>query len=263
MILDKLDSFNVGRATDKGRYYILVPSPTRRYYTLWFYRPEAVFHPVIYLMDLELSALGSVSRAIRELTHTLLPLFITNDIRRSPDNGDDLISFGKYRGYHLYDINRIDPRYVAWLADKYEPHVKSEARLKELAASYRFVYLDLHTRKHYKTAAIGFAGAPGDKLTNLNLTIVKVRVEDDPYKTRIEGGIPRFFVDQLLTAIDTEGHRFLLRMKNKAYSLASGVLPAGVHAYQVGEKLHIKSAKVLKQIETPNIRLTRIGYIKL
>ena len=37
---------------------------------------------------------------------------------------------------NLHDIYTIDPRYVVWIADKYEPHVKSEMRFKELAVTY-------------------------------------------------------------------------------------------------------------------------------
>ena len=62
-----------------------------------------------------------------------------------------------------------------WIADKYEPHVKSEMRFKELAVTYSKIYLDLQTRKKYKMPVSRFVGTPGEKLSDLKLTITKVR----------------------------------------------------------------------------------------
>jgi len=163
----------------------------------------------------------------------------------------------------LHDIYTIDPRYVVWIADKYEPHVKSEMRFKELAVTYSKIYLDLQTRKKYKMPVSRFVGTPGEKLSDLKLTITKVRIEDDSYKTQIIRGTEYFYVDQLLTAVDIAGNYFLLRIKAKDRSLTTQTLPPGAHAFQVGEKLTLTSAKVLKHIESRTIKYTRIGYIKI
>ena len=263
MILDKLNTFNRGKTSDKGRYYILLPTSKTLYYTLWFFTPSATYHPTVYLANLDLNAISSVNKAIMMVSNSFLPLFITTDIKDSPDNGDDIISFGKYRGYHLHDIYTIDPRYVVWIADKYEPHVKSEMRFKELAVTYSKIYLDLQTRKKYKMPVSRFVGTPGEKLSDLKLTITKVRIEDDSYKTQIIRGTEYFYVDQLLTAVDIAGNYFLLRIKAKDRSLTTQTLPPGAHAFQVGEKLTLTSAKVLKHIESRTIKYTRIGYIKI
>ena len=130
MILDKLNTFNRGkRQTKGGTTFFCLPQKTL-YYTLWFFTPSATYHPTVYLANLDLNAISSVNKAIKMVSNSFLPLFITTDIKDSPDNGDDIISFGKYRGYHLHDIYTIDPRYVVWIADKYEPHVKARCVLK-------------------------------------------------------------------------------------------------------------------------------------
>ena len=238
MILDKLNTFNRGKTSDKGRYYILLPTSKTLYYTLWFFTPSATYHPTVYLANLDLNAISSVNKAIKMVSNSFLPLFITTDIKDSPDNGDDIISFGKYRGYHLHDIYTIDPRYSK-------------------------IYLDLQTRKKYKMPVSRFVGTPGEKLSDLKLTITKVRIEDDSYKTQIIRGTEYFYVDQLLTAVDIAGNYFLLRIKAKDRSLTTQTLPPGAHAFQVGEKLTLTSAKVLKHIESRTIKYTRIGYIKI
>lgn len=263
IILDRLNTFNQGKKSDEGRYYILLPNERTLYYTLWFYNPEAIYHSFIYLSNLELSAIGSVNKAIKIVFNSYLPLGIIREIDSPVRNGDDILMFGKYRGFHLQEIYTIDPRYVLWIADKYEPRVRSEFRFKELAINYSKVYLDLQTRRRYKTPTSRHVGTLGEKLANLNLTIVKVRIEDDAYKTRIMNGIAHFYVDQFITAVDAAGNLFLFTIKAKDRSLVSKVLPPSSHAYYKGEKLSILSAKVLKHLELHNIQYTKLGYVQL
>lgn len=263
MIREKLEIFNRGRVAGGGRYYILPPNEKTLYYTLWYYNPLAVYYSFIYLSDLELNAIGSVSKAMRMTANSYLPLSIIREIEAYVENGDDIILFGRYRGHHLQEVYAIDPRYILWLADKYEPRVKSEHRFKEMAASYARVYLDLQTRRRYKTSSSQFVGEPGDRVKDLALTVTRVRIADDPYQTKVVGGTPYFYVDQLLTATDQAGNLFLLTIKAADRSLATGTLATGTHAYRAGEKLAIASAKILKHVELHNIKYTKLGYIKL
>lgn len=263
MIREKLEVFNRGRVAGKGRYYILLPNEKTLYYTLWYYNPLAVYHSFIYLSNLELNSIGSVAKAMRLTANSYRPLSIIREIESYVENGDDLILFGRYRGHHLQEIYTIDPRYILWIADKYEPRVKSEYRFKEMAVSYAGAYLDLQTRRRYKISSSQFVGEAGGKLKNLSLTIVHVRIADDHYKTKVVGGVPYFYVDQLLTATDAEGNLFLLTVKAADRSLVSGTLATGSHAYTQGEKLEIASAKILKHVELHNIKYTKLGYIKL
>ena len=76
-----------------------------------------------------------------------------------------------------------------------------------------------------------FVGTPGEKLSDLKLTITKVRIEDDSYKTQIIRGTEYFYVDQLLTAVDIAGNYFLLRIKAKDRSLTTQTLPPGCLLY--------------------------------
>lgn len=263
MIREKLEIFNRGRVAGKGRYYILPPNEKTLYYTLWFYNPLAIYHSFIYLSDLELNSIGSVSKAMRMTANSYLPLSIIREIESYVENGDDIILFGRYRGHHLQEVYAIDPRYILWLADKYQPRVKSEYRFKEMASSYARVYLDLQTRRRYKTSSSQFTGETGEKLKDFTLTVVHVKIADDHYKTKVVGGTPYFYVDQLLTATYEAGNLFLLTIKAADRSLVSGTLAAGAHAYVCGEKLKIASAKILKHVELHNIKYTKLGYIKL
>ena len=261
IVLDKIEIFNRGKKTENGQYYIVLPNSKTAYYTLWFYDPDTTYHHTIYLAYLDLNVIGSVNKALKLVANSYLPLFITREIQTFLGNGDNILTFGKYRGHYMHDVYTIDPRYIVWIANKFEAHVRSEIRFKELASIYKKVYLDLHTKKRYKIKASQFVGSLGEKLLNLNLTVTKVSIEDDYYKTRIVRGTEYFYVDQLLTARDDIGNLFLIRVKAKDRSLATQTLATGTYEYRVGDQLKLKSAKVLKHLEIHNIKYTRIGYI--
>lgn len=262
IIFEKLNAFNQGKTSGKYRYDILLPNAKTRYYTLWFYNPDAAFHPFIFLCMLDLNSINSIQKAIQIVSNSFYPLLLTSKVYSSFDNGDDILTFGKYRGYHLYQVNTIDPRYISWIADKYEPRVKSEQRFKDLAISYSFIHQDLHTPQKYKIPVSQHIGAVGDKLMNLALTITHVRLEDNPYKTRIQRGVEQFYVDQIITAADTAGNLYLLIVRAKDYSLASQTLNAFSHGYQTGEQIQLSSAKIIKHFESRHVKYTKLGYIK-
>ncbi|MDL2256113.1 hypothetical protein LJC38_05975 [Parabacteroides sp. OttesenSCG-928-K15] len=263
IIREQLKSFNQGRVADQGSYIVAYPTEKSLYYTLWFYNPIATFHSYIYILNLELDALSSVRKALRLINNSLMPIVLKEEMDAPSHQGDDIILFGKYRGYHLQAIYTIDPRYISWIADKFEAKTKNEQRFKELAVSYNKVYLDLQIKKKYKSTASHYTGRPGDKITDIELTVTKVRIEDDYYKTHLIDGIEYFYVDQLITATDSAGNYYLLTMKAKDRSLVSRTLSPDAHAFQKGEKIMIASARVLKLIESHQIKYTKIGYIKL
>jgi len=263
LIHEKLGTFNLSRTTDNWRYYILTPTEKSLYYTLWFHNPEAESHKNIYLTNLDLSAIGSVNKAIRILSNSFYPLYIIEEIELLVNNGDDIIMFGKYRGRHLQDIYQLDPQYILWIANKYIPKVKSEFRFQELATSYSKAYLDLHTRKKDKKSVSSHIGIPGKKISDLNLTITRVRIEDDSYRTSIIDGVENFYVDQLITATAITGNLFLFTIKAIHSSLTSRSLSPDTYLYQVGENITLLSAKVLKHIISHNVNYTKLGYLKL
>lgn len=266
VITEKLEAFNIGKSSEKGRYYILTPNGRTVYYTLWFYNPSATYYHFVFLEMLELNIASSLNKAMKIVANSYLALMITNhtdELFDTPtNNGDDIITFGKYRGHTLQEIYTIDPRYISWLADKYEPRVRNDYRFKELATTYNRIYFDLHTSRKYKANRSRYVGKPGEKLTDFILTVTRVRIEDDPYKTSVVQGTAYFYVDQTITAIDSTGNLYLFTIKANGRSLQSRTLNSYAHPYKPGEKLSVASAKVLKHFESRSVKYTRIGYIK-
>ncbi|WP_455640748.1 exodeoxyribonuclease X C-terminal domain-containing protein [Parabacteroides sp.] len=261
-VLDKLNEFNAGRNADKGVYYMLLPNEKTAYYTLWFYNPAAVYHPNVYFATLDVNAINSVEKAMKKLANSFIRLDIRLKLESISHNADDVISFGKYRGYHLCEVTSIDPKYVTWIANKYEPRTQGEKRFKELAATYSWIYQDLHTSRMHKVPVSRFVGTIDEKLNDLHLSVLRVKAEDNPYKTRTVGGIAHFYVDQKIVATDEAGNLFFFTLRASDRSLVSGQLSNADHAYQVGEKLLIRSAKVIKHYTSRNIRYTKLGYVK-
>ena len=261
-VLDKLNTFNEGRNTDKGVYFILLPNEKTAYYTLWFYNPAAEFHPNVFLSTLDVNAINSVEKAMKTTANSFARLTIKMRLESISHNADDIVSFGKYRSYHLFEVAAIDPKYVTWIANKYEARVQSERRFKELAAIYSWVYQDLNTSRMHKVPVSRFIGTIDEKLNDLHLSVRRVKVEDNPYKTRSVRGTTHFYVDQKIVASDESGNLFFFTIRASDRSLESGKLSNADHAYQAGEIMHIRSAKVIKHYTSRNIRYTKLGYIK-
>lgn len=261
-VLDKLNTFNEGRNTDKGVYFILLPNEKTAYYTLWFYNPAAEFHPNVFLSTLDVNAINSVEKAMKTTANSFARLTVKMRLESISHNADDIVSFGKYRSYHLFEVAAIDPKYVTWIANKYEARVQSERRFKELAATYSWVYQDLNTSRTHKVPVSRFIGTIDEKLNDLHLSVRRVKVEDNPYKTRSVRGTTHFYVDQKIVASDESGNLFFFTIRASDRSLESGKLSNADHAYQTGEIMHIRSAKVIKHYTSRNIRYTKLGYIK-
>lgn len=260
---EQIQAFNQGKSLEKGLFYMQMPMEEKLYYSLWFLNPEATHFPCVFLYNLELNALGSLSKALQLIRHSSCPLKLLEDQELPSHTSYDIFTFGKYRGRHLSDIFIIDPRYLSWVADKFEAHVRNEFTFKELAQSYNKAYINLQSGYRGNTSGKSFFGTPGDKIKALTLKIIKVRIDDDPYRTIIEQGVENFFVDQQITAKGPEGHLFLFTIKAKRKSLASRTLPPGTRTFQVGEEVKIQSAKVLKHLDFKQSKYTKIGYITL
>lgn len=262
-VVDKLNTFNAGRNADKGVYFILLPNEKTAYYTLWFHNPGAEYHPNVFLSTLDVNAINSVEKAMKAVANSFTTLTVKRRIDSISHNADDIISFGKYRGHHLFEVTTIDPKYISWIANKYEARIQSERRFKELATSYLWVHQDLHTSRTHKAPISCFVGTIDEKLNDLKLIILRIKVEDNPYKTRVIRGTTHFYVDQKIVATDESGNLFFFTVRATDRSLESGKLSNADHAYLVGEIMHIRSAKVIKHYTSRNIRYTKLGYIKL
>ena len=126
--------------------------------------------------------------------------------KRMQNKGDDIISFGKYHGHYLHEILRIDPGYLTWMAFKFTPRIPKQERFAQIARIYHSVYIDILQRKAKQPPAGRFLGKEGEKVTDLTLTVLSVRLEDDPYKTQVRGTTPYFYVRQILRLKDTSGN---------------------------------------------------------
>lgn len=178
-------------------------------------------------------------------------------------NGDDIISFGRYRGHYLHEILKVDLAYLSWIAYKYTPKIPKQERFVAIAQIYHSVHLDIMQRKaRQKREAGRFLGNEGEKLEGLNLKVVRVRLEDDPYKTRVMGTSVQFFVRQIVTLTDPSGNLVVLRISSKTPSPVSCQLPALEHEFRPGEIVHIASARIARTYESYGSKYTRLSHVK-
>lgn len=267
LLYEKLNLYNQDKASFKevGCYLIVLPREGNPNYSLWFYTPHLEQRCILFIEDLKPEIMTSLRLVTSLFWYVDRHILITDyNEKRMSHNGDDLVPFGKYRGHFLHEVLRVDPSYLNWIAFKFTPRIPKQERFVKMAQAYNTVYLDKMSKRIRQDQPLSrYIGQVGDKLTDLVLKITKVRLEDDPYKTRIAGNTPLFFVRQRLTAADSVGNLVNLTIAAVHPSRESGQLSAMEYAFRAGDVLHLASARIAGTYTAHGIQYTRLTYIKI
>ena len=266
LLYAKLNEYNRGRASFKeaGVYLVVLPRPGKPNYSLWLYSPLPEKQSILYIHDLSPDINESLRMASTMFYYSRRCLILVDyNEKRMQSNGDDLIFFGKYRGHFLHEILKVDPAYLSWIAYKFTPRIPKQERFVQIAKIYHSVYLDIQRRKTYQTTSGRFLGKEGERVENLTLTVLSVRLEDNPYKTQLKGTTPYFYVRQVLKLKDSVGNFVSIRMNARTASRKSCQLPAVEHAYQVGEIMEIASARIARTYMIGSSKYTQLTHVKL
>lgn len=255
-VFQKIENFNRGRREDTGFYAISVSTPYR-YYALWRIFADTTQSP-LFIRTLAVTFDDAADRAFQYLQNCNVMLKVKDNSFFESFYGlsDDIISFGKYNGKRLADVYYVDPHYVLWLAHKFDPRNPRDKRLAVVAKSFATVHYETVIRKHNLPGGSRFIGQPGEKLSDLNLMVLGVRLQLDSYKTR------GYHVDQSVLAADVDGNRYTFVIKAAAASMTPETLSCYSKKINPRESIYIKSAKVLSHYESKGVKCTRIGYLK-
>ena len=265
LLYSKLNAYNQGRASYKevGAYLIVLPRPEYLQYTLWIYSPLPGRQSIFYICDLSTDIHETLRMASTLCFYSPRSLLLVEyNAKRMQSKGDDIISIGKHHGHFLHEILRIDPAYLTWIAFKFQPRIPKQERFVQIAGVYHSVYIDILQRKARQPSAGRFLGKKGEKVENLTLTVLNVRLEDDPYKTQVKGTTPYFYVRQVLRLKDASGNLVTFRVNSRTASRYSCQLPAMEHTYRVDETVYIASARIAATYTIGRNKWTRLYYIK-
>ena len=260
LLYAKLNEYNRGRASFKeaGVYLVVLPRPGKPNYSLWLYSPLPEKQSILYIHDLSPDINESLRVASTMFYYSKRCLILVDyNEKRMQSNGDDLIFFGKYRGHFLHEILKIDPSYLSWIAYKFTPKIPKQERFVKIAQAYHSIHLDIMQRKSREKRS-----SSREKLTDLKLKVTRVRLEDDPYKTRVNGTTPQFFVKQILILTDASGNLAVMSIPSKNPSAVSCTLSGIEHEYRLGEIIYIESAKVSRRYESYGSKYTRLSHVK-
>ena len=267
LLYGKLNEYNRGRASFKeaGVYLVALPRPGKPNYSLWLYSPLLEKQYILDIHDLSPDINESLRMASTMFYYSRRCLILVDyNEKRMQSNGDDLIFFGKYRGHFLHEILKVDPAYLSWIAYKFTPKIPKQERFVKIAQAYHSVHLDVMMRKSKeRRTSSRYLGESGEKLTDLRLKVIRVRLEDDPYKTRVNGNTPQFFVKQVLTLTDASGNLVVMSVPSKNPSAVSCTLSGIEHEYRLGDIIYVASARVSRQYESYSSKYTRISHVKL
>lgn len=256
-VFRKIEHFNRGRREEAGYYAISVSTPYRSYYALWRVFPDSD-RPPLFVQTLAVTFDDAAERAFRYLQNCNVALKVKDNsfFEVCYAHSDDIVSFGKYAGKRLSEVYYVDPHYVLWLAHKFEGRNARDKRLAVLAKDFATVHYETVIRKRNLPGGSRFIGQPGEKLSDLNLSVLGVRLQPDPYKTK------GYYVDQSVLAADVDGNRYAFVIKAAAASQSPDVLSCYSKKITPRESLYIQSAKVLSHYESKGVKYTRIGYLK-
>lgn len=253
---DAMAAFNAGKTDDKGFYAISLTTPYRRYYALW--RIFADGKPPLFVRTLAETLTAATGKAMDLLRHCRIPLKWMDNAFFIPyyEQTYEVLTFGKYRGKHITEVYYVDPGYVLWLANKFEPEKKKLQKLKETATGFAAIHAELTPprRPTYRSPS-RFVGQKGDKLTGLRLKVVYVRQQVDTHK-------PDFYIDQSVLAVDAEGNRYTFTEKAAGRSQTPKALSCFSRAFAPGMEVRLKSARVMRHYESQGVKYTRIGYVR-
>ena len=267
LLYAKLNEYNRGRASFKeaGVYLVVLPRPGKPNYSLWLYSPLPEKQSILYIHDLSPDINESLRMASTMFYYSRRCLILMDyNEKRMQSNGDDLIFFGKYRGHFLHEILKVDPAYLSWIAYKFTPKIPKQERFVKIAQAYHSIHLDVMLRKSKEVRRKSrYLGEVNEKLTDLKLKVMRVRLEDDPYKTRVYGTTPQFFVKQILTLNDASGNLVTMSIPSKTPSAVSCTLSGIEHEYRPGEIIYVASARVSRLFESYGSQYTRLSNVKL
>ena len=267
LLYSKLNAYNQGRASYKevGAYLVVLPRPEHLQYTLWIYSPLPGRQSIFYICDLSTDIHETLRMASTLCFYSPRSLLLVEyNAKRMQSKGDDIISVGKYHGHFLHEILKVDPAYLSWIAYKFTPKIPKQERFVKIAQAYHSVHLDVMLRKSKEVRRKSrYLGEVNEKLTDLKLKVMRVRLEDDPYKTRIYGTTPQFFVKQILTLNDASGNLVTMSIPSKTPSAVSCTLSGIEHEYRPGEIIYVASARVSRLFESYGSKYTRLSNVKL
>lgn len=254
-ILRQIEQFNLSRNNRNGVYGISLATALRPYYILWRIFSDRLFVPV---RTLAITFELSVERAIELLNYCDVQLEVFNSIffESYYSTSAEFIPFGKYRGKRLAEILYVEPSYILWIANKFAVNNQHYERLKVEAKCYATVHYELMKKQRRPSTESEFVGKKGERLKNIFLTVVNVRLQTDSYK-------PDFYVDQNVLAVDEEGNRFTFFIKAGGKSMTPKQLSCHSRVISRQETLHLLSAKVLRHYAYHEIKYTHLGYVKL
>lgn len=255
-IRNRVDAFNRGRNRERGFYAISLATEYRPYYALWRIFPAP--HDPLFIRTLAVTFDAALDRAVQLLQNCNVALEIVDNSLFEPYYGmtDDIIPFGMYKGKRLAEIYYLAPSYILWLANKFTPDGKKYDRLIALAKAFAYIHFELTIQKRKISSVSHFVGEKGNRLNNLELTVLNIRLQVDTYK-------PDFYVDQNILAADRDGNRYTFLVKAAGRSLTPKALHCRSRKIEKHQKLHLLSAKVMGHYESHGVQYTRLGYVKI
>ena len=255
---DRIQRHNQSRQSDGSCSAVQQPGKLHAEYTLWRIDKLAVYKPEAYIGRLGRTLYDACNKVLGYLHTADSPIMVVPSDTFSLDIAAETFNFGKYKDQKVHAVCQQDPMYLDWLSkEQYRSGKSKFNRILDTVRNFAAHHAETLLRK--TTSAGRFIASIGSSIKGIDVTVQSVRYLDDPYKSR-DG---RFYVDQVVTAVDADGVWYTWTVRASNYSLSSGTISSYDRPYRSGDSVHIKSARVANHVQLKGKRVNRLTYCRM
>lgn len=258
-MVDRYNSTLTDNISDNDYFFITVGKKLAMF-TLWrYYYPKDIknmpfYNPYRYIRTLSNNFNVAVEKALNFMGNSGKVLRIYDETTIEYDYSGDIFQFGKYKGEKISEVAEKDINYLIYIS-------KNRFKTNSTRIINNFTNIDnqveaYFTAKREKNKANSrseYIGAEGDKILDLRVRITSVKIVknellNSPYASACTCKIK---------AVDDRGNEFRMDFGSKTANY-----PHCDNGYKVGDGLHIKIARIKKNVEIMGIKTTILNYVK-
>lgn len=236
------DDVNPDWDSKNGYFIIDVSGKYHVYYTLWRYKPSMTnqyISSMVFITNLSTDFLTAVNKSKKICGRT--PIIIDKIGSHQglfKAQKSQILTFGKYRGSTMGEVFATDPKYLVFMANKYEG---GNAERMALFQFYKSLYFENVTKENREKGVSQYVGNIGDEIEK-EFTLYKME-----HVQGFNAGDPP---SNLLKLRDDDKNQYTIYY-NKEVSPDT----------KIGDKIVIK-AKIKSHYETLGLKYTRLYYPK-
>lgn len=243
-------------------YFFITVGEKLAMFTLWrYYYPKSVkdmpcYNPYRYIRTLSSNFNIAVEKALDFMGNSGKVLRIYDEATVEYDYSGDIFQFGKYKGEKISEVAEKDINYLIYISKN--NFKTNSARIKENFTNIDNqveAYFTAKRERNRANSRSAYVGQEGEKLIDLRVKITSVKIVKIDNETLFYNPYASACTVKI-KAVDDKGNEFKMDFGSRTANYRGG------DGYKVGDELHIKMARIKKNVEIMGIKTTILNYVK-